>query len=123
MIDRAGILPRGGDRRAIALRDAFGPVAGRQREHRIDGGRAAEWIAAVVQWLAAQPNVTLLARSTAFGCYDGNLVGLLDPRAASGLAVGDVVDAKARGARDRESRSPRGARCAPALHGPPGNGW
>ncbi|TMH22745.1 MAG: sarcosine oxidase subunit alpha family protein [Betaproteobacteria bacterium] len=44
----------------------------------IDGGRAAEWIAAVVQWLAAQPDVTLLARSTAFGCYDGNLVGLLE---------------------------------------------
>ncbi|TMG85875.1 MAG: FAD-dependent oxidoreductase, partial [Betaproteobacteria bacterium] len=44
----------------------------------IDGGRAAEWIAAVLQWLAAQPDVTLLARSTAFGCYDGNLVGLLE---------------------------------------------
>ena len=28
--------------------------------------------------LAAQPHVTLLARTTAFGCYDGNLVGLLE---------------------------------------------
>jgi sarcosine oxidase subunit alpha len=44
----------------------------------INGGHAGEWIAAVVQWLAAQPDVTLLARSSAFGCYDGNLVGLLE---------------------------------------------
>ncbi|HEV2976264.1 MAG TPA: sarcosine oxidase subunit alpha family protein [Casimicrobiaceae bacterium] len=47
-------------------------------EATIDDVSAAQWIAAVVGDLAAQPHVTLLARTTAFGCYDGNLVGLLE---------------------------------------------
>jgi heterotetrameric sarcosine oxidase alpha subunit len=47
-------------------------------EATIDGVGAAPWIAAVIGELAAQPDVTLLARTTAFGCYDGNLVGLLE---------------------------------------------
>jgi heterotetrameric sarcosine oxidase alpha subunit len=45
---------------------------------RIDGVDAAQWVAAVVGELDAQPDVMLLARTTAFGCYDGNLVGLLE---------------------------------------------
>jgi sarcosine oxidase subunit alpha len=44
----------------------------------IDGVGAAQWLATVVGELAAQPDVTLLARTTAFGSYDGNLVGLLE---------------------------------------------
>jgi len=45
---------------------------------RIDGASAPAWIATVVRELTAQSDVTLLSRTTAFGCYDGNLVGLLE---------------------------------------------
>lgn len=45
---------------------------------RIDGDHAAAWIGATVRGLVANPDVTLLTRTTAFGCYDGNLVGLLE---------------------------------------------
>ena len=44
----------------------------------IDGDSAAEWKGGVVRALAAHPDVTLLARTTAFGWYDGNLVGLVE---------------------------------------------
>src|SRR5512137_1529873 len=44
----------------------------------VDGSGAAEWIAATVAELAALSDVTLLRRTTAFGCYDGNLVGLIE---------------------------------------------
>jgi heterotetrameric sarcosine oxidase alpha subunit len=47
-------------------------------EAMIDGASAPEWIAGVVRGLAAHSDVTLLARTTAFGWYDGNLVGLLE---------------------------------------------
>jgi len=44
----------------------------------IDGGGADRWIADVTRELAARPDVTLLTRTTAFGCYDDNLVGLVE---------------------------------------------
>ena len=44
----------------------------------IDGVGAAEWIDATVRALAARSDVTLLPRTTAFGYYDGNLVGLIE---------------------------------------------
>ncbi|MEO8977136.1 MAG: 2Fe-2S iron-sulfur cluster-binding protein, partial [Casimicrobiaceae bacterium] len=44
----------------------------------IDDRSAAQWAAEGIAWLAAQPHVTLLARTTAFGYYDGNLVGALE---------------------------------------------
>ena len=44
----------------------------------IDGMSAAQWVALTVHDLAAQPEVTLLARTTAFGYYDGNLVGAIE---------------------------------------------
>jgi sarcosine oxidase subunit alpha len=44
----------------------------------IDGVCAADWAAATVAELAARPDVTLLPRTTAFGWYDGNLVGLVE---------------------------------------------
>jgi sarcosine oxidase, subunit alpha len=44
----------------------------------VDGAVAAEWIAATVAELADHPDVTLLRRTTAFGHYDGNLVGLVE---------------------------------------------
>ena len=51
----------------------------------IDDIAAAQWSADIVQQLAAQSNVTLLPRTTAFGYYDGNLVGALE-RVADHLA-------------------------------------
>ena len=44
----------------------------------IDGVDASAWIDGTVAALAANPDVTLLPRTTAFGCYDGNMVGLLE---------------------------------------------
>ena len=45
---------------------------------RIDGQPAQAWIAATVAALAANADVTLLTRTTAFGYYDDNLVGALE---------------------------------------------
>ena len=39
---------------------------------------AREWIAATARELQRQPDVTLLSRTTAFGYYDGNLVGAVE---------------------------------------------
>ncbi len=44
----------------------------------IDGMPAAAWIAARTDELAANADATLLARTTAFGYYDQNLVGLIE---------------------------------------------
>ena len=44
----------------------------------IDGSDAAHWITATAAELAGHPDVTLLLRTTAFGYYDGNLVGLIE---------------------------------------------
>jgi sarcosine oxidase, subunit alpha len=52
----------------------------------IDGVTAAAWIDTTVRELAAQSDVTLLPRTTAFGCYDGNLVGLVE-RVSDHLAI------------------------------------
>src|SRR5207245_10750722 len=52
----------------------------------IDGEAAKQWLAGTTRELAANPNVTLLPRTTAFGAYDGNLVGLLE-RVTDHLAI------------------------------------
>jgi sarcosine oxidase subunit alpha len=44
----------------------------------IDGGDAAAWIDATMHELAANPDVTLLPRTTAFGSYDGNMMALVE---------------------------------------------
>ena len=44
----------------------------------VDGGTAAAWIHATAGALATLPDVTLLRRTTAFGYYDDNLVGLIE---------------------------------------------
>lgn len=44
----------------------------------VDDGPAASWIAAVAQELAACAGVTVLSRTSAFGHYDGNLIGLIE---------------------------------------------
>jgi len=50
------------------------PDAGATIERRA----AAEWMADTVRELAQQPNVLTLLRTTAFGYYDGNLVGAVE---------------------------------------------
>ncbi len=52
----------------------------------IDDQAAAQWVAETITDLAAMPDVTLLPRTTAFGYYDGNLVGALE-RVADHLAA------------------------------------
>jgi sarcosine oxidase subunit alpha len=52
----------------------------------IDEQPASAWVAATMRELAACPDVVMLARTTAFGYYDGNLVGALE-RVADHLAV------------------------------------
>ena len=47
-------------------------------EATIDGQPAAAWITTTLEALAARPEVTLLSRTTAFGYYDGNLVGAIE---------------------------------------------
>jgi sarcosine oxidase subunit alpha len=44
----------------------------------IDDGDASAWLEATTRELMAHVDVTLLSRTTAFGCYDGNLVGLIE---------------------------------------------
>ncbi|HZI84846.1 MAG TPA: 2Fe-2S iron-sulfur cluster-binding protein, partial [Casimicrobiaceae bacterium] len=51
----------------------------------IDGADAATWIDGTLEALQANPDVTLLPRTTAFGSYDGNLIGLVE-RLADHLA-------------------------------------
>ena len=86
---RGGRGPRGPRRRARrgACRCARAPVrreSGVRRQPRrheratIDDVDAAAWIARRCASLPSHPNVTLLPRTTAFGCYDGNLVGLVE---------------------------------------------
>ena len=52
----------------------------------IDGDEAKRWLANVTRELAANPEITLLPRTTAFGAYDGSLIGLLE-RVGDHLAV------------------------------------
>jgi sarcosine oxidase, subunit alpha len=52
----------------------------------IDGQSAVRWAADAVDALAAHADVTLLPRTTAFGYYDGNLVGAVE-RVTDHLAV------------------------------------
>ncbi len=54
----------------------FGGSLLADRSARIDGLAAPDWVAAQVGALAARPDVTLLTRTTAFGWYPDNMVGL-----------------------------------------------
>jgi sarcosine oxidase, subunit alpha len=49
-----------------------------EQDDLIDGDSAAAWVARVERELDSYPDVTLLPRTTAFGYYDGNLVGLIE---------------------------------------------
>jgi sarcosine oxidase subunit alpha len=57
------------------------PVLGgrlRQDRYEIDGASAADWAAATAAYLAGLDNVRILTRTTAFGYYDGNLIGCVE---------------------------------------------
>ncbi|MCM2292491.1 sarcosine oxidase subunit alpha [Allorhizobium sp. BGMRC 0089] len=45
---------------------------------RIDGKNASDWVSEAIAELESLPNVDLLARSTAFGWYDGNVFGVVE---------------------------------------------
>lgn len=49
----------------------------------IDGKPALEWVADIEAELSANPNVTILKHTTAFGYYDHNFLGLLQNRSAT----------------------------------------
>ncbi|HEY5224616.1 MAG TPA: 2Fe-2S iron-sulfur cluster-binding protein [Microbacteriaceae bacterium] len=50
------------------------------RSETIDGTMAADWVGEAVQELTAQPDCTLLSRTTVFGSYDGNYLVALQRR-------------------------------------------
>ncbi|MGY3034006.1 sarcosine oxidase subunit alpha [Bradyrhizobium sp. USDA 4354] len=54
---------------------------------KIDGRPAADWCRAMLAELASLPNVTLMARTTAFGWYPHNLIGL-NERVSDHLVAG-----------------------------------
>jgi sarcosine oxidase subunit alpha len=53
------------------------------REAEIEGRPAREWVDATVGALAMTDNVTLMPRTTAFGYYDHNTLGLIEHRVAA----------------------------------------
>ena len=59
-----------------------------ERRATIAGQPAADWLAATLATLAAMPNVQLLPRTTAFGYYQQNLLGLVE-RVTDHLAAPD----------------------------------
>jgi sarcosine oxidase subunit alpha len=60
------------------------------RREAIEGGPALDWVARAVAELTALPEVTLLPRSTVFGYYDHNFLGILE-RAADHRAPDPAV--------------------------------
>src|SRR5580658_3547523 len=61
----------------------------------IDGAPAQAWLAATLATLTQHPRVTLLPRTTAFGCYPHNMVALAQ-RLTDHLAVPDPTRARER---------------------------
>lgn len=57
--------------------NAFGGSLRHERET-LDGAPAMEWVRNIRRELAASPDVTLLSRTTAFGYYDHNIIGLAE---------------------------------------------
>jgi len=66
----------------------FGGALRYEMGARIDGQPGWEWAQAAAAKLAAMPNVTLLPRTTAFGYYAQNFIGLVE-RVADHLALPD----------------------------------
>ena len=58
--------------------DAFGGWLLADTDARIDGKTGGEWVAQTIERLSAMGNVTLLPRTTAFGYFQQNMVGLIE---------------------------------------------
>ena len=54
----------------------FGGSLLAERTAHLDGVSASDWVAGRIKRLAARPEVVLLSRTTAFGWYPGNMIGL-----------------------------------------------
>jgi sarcosine oxidase subunit alpha len=77
---------RTGARVVIAEQQAvFGGALLGERDE-VDGAPAAEWVAAALEDLAAMPEVRLLPKTTVFGYYDHNFLGLVEHRGDTGGA-------------------------------------
>lgn len=77
----AAALAAAGSGKRVILCDEqseFGGSLLHEREATIEGRPAATWVAEAIAELASRSNVTLLPRTTAFGYYPHNLVGLAE---------------------------------------------
>ena len=74
---------------------AFGGSLLSESRVTIDGKPAATWLAGTLATLAAMPNVRLLARTTAFGYFQQNLLGLVE-RVTDHLAAPDPASPRER---------------------------
>jgi heterotetrameric sarcosine oxidase alpha subunit len=74
----ARVAARSGARVVVCQQSArfAGMLLGASAE--VEGRPASDWVDETVAELAAQPEATMLARTTAFGYYDANLVGALE---------------------------------------------
>ncbi len=78
----AAALAAGRSGARVVLAEQQPEIGGRLlSEHAIIGGKpAADWIAVTLEELSAMPEVRLLTRTTAFGYYDHNYLGLVERR-------------------------------------------
>ena len=72
----------------VLLLDEMAQAGGRLKfdDERINGRPASDWVLQTLRELEELPNVRLRLRTTAFGCYDGNMVVALE-RIADHVAV------------------------------------
>lgn len=73
-------LAAGGTGARVILVDETPDLGGRLKQERVemDGQSAESWLAQTLETLSAMDNVRILTRTTAFGYYDGNLIGCIE---------------------------------------------
>jgi sarcosine oxidase subunit alpha len=78
----AAALAAGRSGARVILADQEGELGGRllSENETIDGNPAIEWVEDVIRELAAMEDVRILTRTTAFGYYDQNYLGLVERR-------------------------------------------
>jgi len=76
----AAALSAGASKAKVILVDESWPLGGRLKydEESIDGKAGDDWLSESVKKLKAMPNVHIFTRTTAFGCYDDNMVVALE---------------------------------------------